>query len=652
MSTSDLSVVIVNYNVKHFLEQCLISVIRASKNLSVEIVVVDNHSLDGSVEMVRNKFPNVKLIASQKNLGFSKGNNLALRDANGEFSLLLNPDTIVEEDTFEKVVHFMREHPETGGLGVRMLDGKGRFLPESKRGLPTPKVAFYKMFGLATLFPKSKEFGKYHLSFLDEHETHEVDVLSGAFMLLRKTVLDKIGLLDETFFMYGEDIDLSYRVQLAGFKNYYFSDTSIIHYKGESTKKTSVNYVFVFYKAMVIFAQKHFTKNSAQMFGFLINVAIYFRASITLLINFIRRGFIGFLDFTVGLFALILTVFAYQSISGIEPPISLLIWLLPVYSGVWVVCGFLVGAYDKPTTVKNYSKGIAVGLGVILIFYSLLPESYRFSRAVVLFGSISTLFFGIVFRLFLDRFGLFGFKLGSSSKKRFAIVGSKNEIDRVLKLLEQTTIQPDFIAKVSNEQVVNANDDFVGSVSQLREITRIFKIEEVVFCAEDVETSTILEQMSQLDRGHINFKIAPPESLFVIGSNSINTSGELYSVLNINAISKPKNLRNKRIIDVMICFSALLLSPILIWIQQKKSFFLSNIISVLFAQQTWVGYDKRGGNLYDLPVIKQGVMSTASLVGASSSLEIAKMNLMYAKDYSPWNDLAIILKGFKLLGGV
>ena len=241
-----LSIIIVNYNVQHFLEQCLQSVFTALKNVQGEVWVIDNNSVDGSVEMVREKFPDVKLFESKDNLGFSKGNNLAMRQSKGEYTLLLNPDTLVEEDTFEKVLSFMDKNSDIGGLGVKMVDGKGNFLPESKRSLPTPSVAFYKIFGLSSLFPKSKRFGKYHCGHIDDNQTHEIEILSGAFMLMRKEALDKVGFLDEDFFMYGEDIDLSWRLIKAGYKNYYFADTRIIHYKGESTKKSSVNYVFVF----------------------------------------------------------------------------------------------------------------------------------------------------------------------------------------------------------------------------------------------------------------------------------------------------------------------------------------------------------------------------------------------------------------------
>ncbi|MEO8087268.1 MAG: glycosyltransferase family 2 protein, partial [Bacteroidota bacterium] len=273
-----LSIVIVNYNVKYFLEQCLHSVQKACEVLPTEIFVVDNNSVDGSMEMVRQKFPGVNRIENKENLGFSRANNQAIVESKGDYVLLLNPDTVVEEDTFRKIVDFMDSHQDAGGLGVKMLDGSGKFLAESKRGLPTPSAAFYKISGLASLFPKSKTFGSYHLGYLDKDETNEVEILAGAFMLLRKSALDKTGLLDEDFFMYGEDIDLSYRILKAGYKNYYYPETRIIHYKGESTKKSSVNYVLVFYNAMIIFARKHFSRQNAALFIFIIRLAIYLRA--------------------------------------------------------------------------------------------------------------------------------------------------------------------------------------------------------------------------------------------------------------------------------------------------------------------------------------------------------------------------------------
>lgn len=279
----DLSVIIVSYNVKYFLEQCLVSVLNASEGIDCEIFVVDNNSTDDSCSMVKNKFQGINLIVNHTNRGFSAANNQAIKIAKGKFILILNPDTIVEEDTFHKCIEFMVDHPDAGSLGVRMIDGSGRFLPESKRGIPYPATAFCKMIGLSYLFPKSKLFNKYHLGYLNESKTNKVDVISGAFMFLRKEAVHKTGLLDEDYFMYGEDIDYSYRLLKAGFSNYYFPGTTITHFKGQSTSKTDIKVTLAFYRAMLIFVQKHLKDGNSNILVFLIKVAIFFRATLSVI---------------------------------------------------------------------------------------------------------------------------------------------------------------------------------------------------------------------------------------------------------------------------------------------------------------------------------------------------------------------------------
>ena len=273
-----LSVIIVNYNVKYFLEQCLFSVLKACRGITAEIIVVDNNSTDGSRELLEEKFPSVYFIWNAANTGFAKANNQALKNAQGQYILFLNPDTIVPEDCFEKCMAFLQSQSYAGALGIKMIDGSGKFLKESKRAFPSPLTSLYKLSGLAKLFPHSKSFARYHLGHLPANETHEVDVLAGAFMLIPHTVLKEVGSFDETFFMYGEDVDLSYRIQKAGYKNYYFAESTIIHFKGESTRKGSLNYVRLFYSAMAVFARKHYGNMSAGIFSFCIHLAIWIRA--------------------------------------------------------------------------------------------------------------------------------------------------------------------------------------------------------------------------------------------------------------------------------------------------------------------------------------------------------------------------------------
>jgi GT2 family glycosyltransferase len=252
-----------------------------------EIIVIDNHSSDDSFSFFQNRFPQVQFIWNPANDGFAKANNQALLMAKGEYILFLNPDTIVPEDCFEKCIDFLKKN--NGALGIRMLDGSGIFLKESKRAFPSPMTSLYKLFGLAQCFPHSRIFARYHLGNLSENENHEVDVLAGAFMMIPKKILDKAGGFDEDFFMYGEDIDLSYRIQKAGFKNYYFAESSIIHFKGESTKKGSLNYVKMFYKAMSTFVKKHYGSKQAGLYSFFIHIAIFVRAALAAVSRLLKR---------------------------------------------------------------------------------------------------------------------------------------------------------------------------------------------------------------------------------------------------------------------------------------------------------------------------------------------------------------------------
>lgn len=277
-----LSVIIVNYNVKYFLEQCLCSVQKAIAAIDAEIIVIDNHSTDGSLEYLRPLFPSVIFLVNEKNIGFGKANNIALRQAKADFILFLNPDTIVNETCFSHCISFLKTAQNNGAAGIRMIDGSGKFLPESKRSFPSPVSSFYKLIGLASLFPSSKCFNHYALGNLDKNKTHEIDVLAGAFMIIKKEVLEKVSGFDESFFMYGEDIDLSYRIKHAGYKIFYLGETTIIHFKGESAKKQNINYVRMFYNAMDIFVSKHYSRTASFFFSLFIWFAIAMRTITTL----------------------------------------------------------------------------------------------------------------------------------------------------------------------------------------------------------------------------------------------------------------------------------------------------------------------------------------------------------------------------------
>ncbi|MFP4288484.1 MAG: glycosyltransferase family 2 protein [Bacteroidales bacterium] len=648
-----LSVVIVNYNVKFFLEQCLQSVFASGKNIDMEVFVVDNNSVDGSVPWIREKFPQVKIIANKQNVGFSKANNQAIQQSKGKYVLLLNPDTVVEDHTFEKVLDFMEKTPDAGGLGVKMIDGNGDFLPESKRGLPTPSVAFYKIFGLAALFPKSKIFGKYHLGFLDNQKIHQVDVLSGAFMLLRRSALEKSGYLDETFFMYGEDIDLSYRIVQAGYKNYYFPQTRIIHYKGESTKKSSINYVFVFYNAMIIFAQKHFSKKNARLFSFFINIAIYFRAFIAILNRFFNRIFTPLLDAGIAFAGMYFikeyweaNIFNFQG--NYYPPEFMYIFV-PAYILVWLFSVYISGGYDKPLKLFRIIRGIGLGTVIILVIYALLPLSLRFSRALILLGGLWVMVSMLTTRMVWHLLQFKNLNIGQQHHKRIAIIGKGTEPHRVALMLRQSGSSA-FIGFVSTASTKPDKEGYLGTINQLNEIIEVYNINELIFCASEMSSQSIISIMSGLHKKTLHYKIAPPESLFIIGSNSIDTFDDFFTV-DINTLNQPANKRNKKLFDVLTNVFMIFLLPVHLLIIPQKKGLLKNITDVITGKKTWVGYHP-GAPHKGLPSIKPSVLNPADAF-SDKDLDITtlkNLNTLYAKDYRIDHDFRIFRKAYKRLG--
>ncbi len=650
----DLSVIIVNYNVKYFLEQCLHSVFKSFEGIKGEVIVVDNDSVDGSCQMVREKFKQVILIQNKTNNGFSKANNQGLEISKGKYVLLLNPDTIVQEDTFSKCISFMNDHPNAGSLGVKMIDGKGNFLPESKRSLPTPLVSFFKIFGFSSLFPKSKLFGRYHLGYLDNNEINKIEILPGAFMFMRKSVLDEIGFLDETFFMYGEDIDLSYRIIQAGYTNYYYPETTIIHYKGESTKKGSINYVLVFYRAMIIFARKHFSAKNALLYSFLINLAIYLRASLSIFRRFFLKIIVPVCDsFLIYLGFYIFKPFWEKIKFGQENyyPEEYLKYVVPAYVLLWFFFIYISGGYEKRTRIIDLLKGVLFGSIALLIIYALLPESLRYSRALILLGTL-----WVTISVFLTRITI-GTMLNtvnlsfSKQKRRIVIAGSPEESERVFSIMKQANVVPSLVGLVGNDDHQKENN-YMGDISQLNDIIKINRIDEIVFCAKDIPSHKIIQTMLSIRDTVVDFKIAPPESLSIIGSSSINTAGELY-VVHFNSLGQSLAGRKKRLFDFLVSVALLISSPISVFFIKKPLGFMGNIILVMFGFRTWVGYFiSNESEIGTLPPINKGILTPIPLSkNKNLNIEtIKRMNLLYAKDYKMMTDLSIVFRDFRHLG--
>lgn len=642
-----LSIVIVNYNVKYFLEQCLESVYGSDcvlqegddRRMELDVWVVDNDSVDGSVEMVREKFPQVHLIANTDNVGFAKANNQALRQAKGDIMLLLNPDTVVEHDTLRKCVDFYTTHPDCGGLAVKMINGEGTYLKESKRGFPTPATSFYKISGLIRLFPHSRRFAAYYMGHLSDDETNKVDILPGAFLMICREALEKVGLLDESYFMYGEDIDFSWRIKLAGFENYYYPETRIIHYKGECTKHGSMNYVYTFYNAMSIFVKRYFSGSNARVFNAMLHLAIWGRASLAWLRRLAQAVALPLVDFVVafsGFFAA-KQLWASHWASNVNYYPPEYTWaVIPLYILLLMLGSWLYGGYEKPVKLVRIVKGMAVGSALLLVFYSLLNESQRYSRALLLIGCTWTLVSSLGIRTILSMLHVKAYDLKPKMLRNCIIVGGKEETERVSQLYESLGC-----ARIAATMEVTLD------CQKLNDTLVCYKADEVIFCSKDLTIRQIIDLMTQLShlpgrRQQVEYKIVPNESDFIIGSNSINSAEDLYTE-ELHTIVSPLNRRNKRLLDIFVAVLLILFSPVLFWFQHHKKNYFADCCQVLVGRKTWVGTE---GN-----ETKNGVFSPENALPGNVeklSREVRKrLQLRYLRNYKLATDLQILIKNIR-----
>ncbi len=643
-----LSVIIVNYNVKYFLEQCLCSVEKACKNLAAEIIVVDNNSTDGSREFLLKRFPNVNFIINSVNVGFAKANNQALATAQGTYILFLNPDTIVPEDCFEKCISFFKSQPEAGALGIRMIDGSGKFLKESKRAFPSPLTSLYKLTGLTKLFPRSKTFGKYHLGNLSEKENHEVDVLAGAFMMMPWKILNEIGSFDEKFFMYGEDVDLSYRVQKAGYKNYYFAESTIIHFKGESTKKGSLNYVRLFYSAMSLFVKKHYSGSRAGVFNFLIQIGILLRAALSVAGKFLQRIGLPLLDAAVIFMSFWCIKYLWSTFIRKEVNYSpnMLIIAFPVFTVMFLVASYYSGLYDKGYKQSQLNRSTVIAAFVLLSGYALLPESIRFSRGILVFGIIMAFIIMSVLRWLFLQWSLLSRVDDDDGYRQTIIVASENDFITVTDIMKKAGMPERVLGRVDNS--LTSSSKALGSILQINHLLKMYPVKEIIFCEDGLSFKEIITAVQQLPEGVRN-KFHASGSSSIMGSDSKDVSGKYVTANNQYSIGNPVNKRNKNLLDVVVSFIFLLSFPLHLLLQKKPVHFLVNVVMVLFRKKTWVGY---ATGLDKLPVIKTGILTSTTLPKSINDLPIESLYLSdewYATSYSAPTDIKKIIRGYKYL---
>jgi GT2 family glycosyltransferase len=621
-----LSVVIVNYNVKHFLEHCIQSVKNSSLSNSTEIIVIDNASSDLSQKHINNLFPDVKYVYNDSNKGFSAGCNEGLAIAQGDYLLLLNPDVILSENSLQKCIDFFSKNDKIGGVGVHMIDGSGLFLPESKRGLPTPMVSLIKMTGLGRLFPKSGRLNRYHQSHLDPDMNHEVEVLSGAFLMFPRKVLEKVGGLDERYFMYGEDVDFSYQILKNGWKNFFLGEVKIIHFKGESTKRSSKSYVKHFYNAMRLFAEKNLLKGKSGIARSTIKFGIWLSSLLHSITNIIKPGGLLVCDILflfLGL-KLVSVGWAHLFFGNVNYfPNSTMWFNFPLYTSVWIISYYFGKGYEQK--VLNFGKfmvNVLIGTIVLLAIYGLMPVELRSSRALIVLGMFWALAYGWISRLVSGQVS--SLSLVPIHKYWF---GEKEQMDNWLKTL-------------SNE------DSNLVNITRESEINSLDKQSILIFEPKFVNYSNIVSIMAKF-KNRLTYFIHSSKSDVLIGSHSKSQQGGKLQKESFK-LDEKFHLRNKRMLEVVVSILIpLLIFPLLI--NRNKVKVLKNCLKVIKGKIHWVSYFP-GKNEDFLPIMYAGVIGCKWHIGEAFFTEnLEKLNYLYAKEYSTWKDLYIILRNLRRL---
>lgn len=628
-----ITIIIVSYKVKYFLRQCLQSIQASQIDVPVEVIIVDNDSDDGSIQMLKTEFPEYKLIDNQVNVGFGKANNQAIKVAAGMYTLILNPDTILQENTLQVCYEHMQTDIGVGALGVKMVDGTGRFLPESKRGFPTPMKAFFKVVGLNKLFPRSAFFNGYYAGHLSETKVSEVDVLTGAFLFARTDILKKIGGFDEDYFMYGEDIELSYQIKAHGHKIHYLPDEKIIHFKGESTNKLSLDYIKRFYGAMGIYASKR--NSGAGIWKLFIYLGIAFTAikgwlegllkklTVPLIdIGFIFLAFIG-IKYLWSIFYM--RDVDYYTGHGFE-------WLVLLVIVVAVFIYGIFGQYDKRHNLKHLFFGFFISTSGILSLYSLLPEAYRFSRFIILLLCLSVPFILAITRMLSNKLFSGKFTFDSVSSRRVAIVSNESSFEKLSKLVKNYSGPQSLIGRIA----IIKDSSSLGQVEDIESICDSRSINELIFSSKDLVVSRIFELMSRLE-SNVSFKIADNDSSSILGSDSKERIGEWYTYEIGHKISQPFHQRIKRLMDVGFSLLTILILPLTL-ISPNRGALLGNFLSTIIGSKTWQGYDQADDAIIALPRISPSVFTAFN-----NSDNVHEENLYYARNFSSWSELASLM---------
>ncbi len=668
-SQIDISVVIVNYKVKEYIANLLNSLFKAQHELELEIFVVDNASGDDSISYLNERFPEVNYIQNEENVGFGIANNQAIEQASGAYTLLINPDTLVSEDTLDTLVRHMEQHQNCGVAGCKILNPDGSFAQESRRSVPTIWSAACKVFGLNYLFPNSKTFAQYYVSWLGEDETSEVPVLSGSFMFWRTSLLKELGGFDKRFFMYAEDIDLCYRVQETEYHIDYVPETSIIHYKGESTKKGDLKYIRLFNKALYQFFDKQYSSQYSLLFKVFIYLAIWLRTIFSFTFTRLKQFGTILTDLVILNLSLLLGFairFSFDTNVILDSDNLDFLWVNVLFSMLYIIASGILGLFrGKTHSISAHLKAVLMAYsGLVLITF--FARSLAFSRLIFAISFVVGLFFTVIYRVIKINSTQTGeYSSGKIRNSRVIIVGDE---EHSVDIISKINIRPDWNYEVIGNVSVDGEGANLGSLSQLQDLIKAYEVDQVFFALNSISYKQMLKEISNLQKEEIIFKLIPDSMDFILGKSNVEYLEAIPLVEVEFEYSKPINKMLKRGLDLMISIPLFFLLCLFVWpslLVSKRDFIELNELKLYRSVNThrWknrlrlLGYVLSGKlSLVGTPITKnRDAFANITKKGITGLVQISEsriqqedeaesFHLYYQQNYSLWMDIDILIK--------
>ena len=634
----DLSIVIVNYNVRYFIAQCIQSILQSDLNeLSLEVIVVDNNSQDDSFPYLIEKFgQDVTFLRNDTNHGFAKACNQGFEEANGKVILFLNPDTIVQKSTLYKAYKKLIDDSKIGALGVKLVDGSGKFLSESKRSLPTPANSFMKLAGIK-IESIHKVFPPYNLDHLDEDQSHYVDVLCGAFIMAKREVLLRVGGFDEAFFMYGEDIDLCKRIKKEGYKLLYYPEVAIVHFKGESHKEKDINYYKSFFNAMSIYASKHYGLLTAS----LLRIGILIAATLSLIKSIVKRCLHHIVDLILifSIFSLVKSI--WSDLYFNDPsyyPHSIKVFIA-IYSLIVFTALILSKYYSNKSSLRNIIIGLGTGLILLLIFHGIMPEDYRYSRMIIVLSVSLLLPFLLVGRLLVNYLLSKKWILFNNAQCKVIAVGTYDGFNKIKDFISNSFPHFEVLGRIYTDDPVNIKgEEYLGHIDQLNDLIAILSPDEVIFNLDDIDIDSLFVCLNKYGR-LTEFKGYSEKFNAIIGNAYATKSADVYTPKFYYKITDPTSRVLKWSFDKLISLLILILFPMFLALNRSL---ILDAWKVLVGNYTWVSYCENDNRIQDLPQLKPGIYSFGKETDNQDHIHIS--NLQYARNYSLILDIEVFFK--------